>query len=237
MVPRVIVLAGKAAPDSYNSKLIIKLANDIAEVVNKDPDTSDMLQLIFLPNYGVSLAELIFPSSDLSEQISTAGHEASGTGNMKFAFNGALTIASWSGANLEIREAVGEENIFMFGLQAKEIEEKRKLNYHPMDCYKNSAELRQTLEAIANGIFSSDDADRFQPIIASLLQHDPYMIVADFMSYIQCQEKVDRTFQDEDLWTQKSILNVARVGKFSSDQTILGYAKEIWNLDFCERKK
>ncbi|MBU0733039.1 MAG: glycogen/starch/alpha-glucan phosphorylase [Pseudomonadota bacterium] len=231
-VARTVIIGGKAAPGYYMAKLIIKLINDIGKLINNDPDTSRLLKLIFLPNYGVSLAERIFPASDLSEQISTAGMEASGTGNMKFALNGALTIGTLDGANIEIRDAVGEENIFIFGMNDREVMEKKRDGYNPWDYYNQNSELRQTLDAIHEGIFSPDEPERFSPIFDSLLRGgDPYMILADFTSYTECQDRVDDCYRNTNEWTRKSIINVAKMGYFSSDRTIREYAEDIWKVN------
>ena len=230
-VSRTVIIGGKAAPGYHMAKLIIKLINDIGKVINNDPDTGGFLKLVFLPNYGVSLAERIFPASELSEQISTAGMEASGTGNMKFALNGALTIGTLDGANIEIKDAVGEENIFIFGLNDREVAEKKENGYNPRDYYNQNQELRQVLDAVSSGVFSSDEPGRFMPIVEPLLNGgDPYMLLADFTSYMACQERVDDCYRDSREWTRKSIRNVAKMGYFSSDRTIREYADEIWNV-------
>ncbi|GIW22807.1 MAG: hypothetical protein KatS3mg068_1814 [Candidatus Sericytochromatia bacterium] len=229
-IPRTVIISGKAAPSYFMAKLIIKLINSVADVINSDKSIDDKLKLIFIPNYSVSLAELIIPSADLSEQISTAGMEASGTGNMKFALNGALTIGTLDGANVEIKEEVGEENIFIFGLTDKEIEE-LKGKYNPKDFYKNNLKLQRVIDLIAEGYFSRHEPSLFKPIIDSLLhQGDKFFVLADFQSYIECQQKVSKEYLDQELWTKKSVINVAKIGKFSSDRTIEEYVKEIWNL-------
>lgn len=230
-IPRTVFIGGKAAPGYERAKLIIKLINDVAQVINNDPDTADYLKMFFLPNYGVSLAEKIFPASEISEQISTAGHEASGTGNMKFALNGALTIGTLDGANIEIKDAVDDDNIFIFGLNATEVAQLRDNGYNPYDYYLRDSELKEVLKAITNGYFSPDDKDRFKPIFDSLLNHgDHYMLLADFQSYIKCHEKVDEEYKKVLEWTKKSIINVANMGYFSSDRTISEYAKGIWGI-------
>jgi len=226
---RTVLLAGKAAPGYHHAKLIIKLANSVAELVDADPDVAGRLKVVFLADYGVSLAEYIIPAADLSEQISTAGMEASGTGNMKFALNGALTIGTLDGATVEIRQEVGEENIFIFGLTADEVEAHRASGYDPWDRYHGEPELRTALDQIANDLFSPDRPGLFQPLLDRLLHEgDPFMVLADFASYLRCQERVDRTYRDERRWTRMSILNTANTGRFSSDRTIREYCKEIW---------
>ena len=230
-VPRTVLLGGKAAPGYFMAKLIIRLANDVARVVNGDPRMGDWLKLVFLPNYRVSLAERIFPASNLSQQISTAGKEASGTGNMKFALNGALTIGTLDGANIEIKDAVGDDNIFIFGLDAWEVAERKAAGYNPWEPYGKSYEMRRVLDRIGNGFFSSGDRDRYRPIVDALLHHgDDYLVLADFDAYMACQEKVDECYANPSRWTRKSILNVAHMGYFSSDRTIHEYARDIWNV-------
>jgi starch phosphorylase len=199
-------------------------------VVNKDPDVRGRLKVVFLPNFNVSLGQKIYPAADLSEQISTAGKEASGTGNMKFAMNGALTIGTLDGANIEIREEAGAENFFLFGLTAEEVYEIKAKGYKPMDYYQENAELRAVINRIEKGYFSHGDTKLFKPIIDSLLGSDPYMLLADYQAYIDCQEQVSKAYQDRDKWTRMSILNSARMGKFSSDRTIREYCKEIWGI-------
>lgn len=231
VVPRTVFIGGKAAPGYIVAKLIIKLINDVSNVINNDPVTKDYLRLYFLPNYRVSLAERIFPASELSQQISTAGTEASGTGNMKFALNGALTIGTLDGANIEMKDAIGEENMFIFGMNADEVAKLKETGYNPYDYYLWNSELKDVLNAIANGYFSSDDHDRFKPIFDLLLNHgDQYMLLADFDSYVQCNNRIDNDYRNSSLWTKKSIINVANMGYFSSDRTIAEYAKEIWGI-------
>jgi len=229
-VKRTVFFAGKAAPGYAIAKLIIKLITSVGHLVNNDPVTRDKLKVIFLPNYSVSLAQKIFPAADLSEQISTAGTEASGTGNMKFSLNGALTIGALDGANIEIREEVGEENIFIFGLKTHEVEELKAKSYNPMDYYKTNSDLKNVIDMIANDFFCPEQPDLFRPITDSLLYHgDKYCLLADFDSYIKCQQRVAESYQDQQRWTKMSILNVANMGKFSTDRTIQQYAREIWN--------
>jgi starch phosphorylase len=229
-VPRTVIFAGKSAPGYFMAKLIIKLINSIADRVNNDKKVKDLLKVVFLRNYAVSNAEKIIPAADLSEQISTAGLEASGTGNMKFALNGALTIGTLDGANVEIREEVGDENIFIFGLDAKGVENLRKNGYNPFYYYNNNPGLKLAIDQIQNGFYSQSHPDLFRPIVDSLLhQGDRYMLFADYDSYINTQMRVDNTFKDTDKWARMSIMNTARIGKFSADRTIAEYARDIWN--------
>ena len=229
-IPRVKFFGGKAAPSYHNAKLIIKLANDVAKVVNRDPAVRGLLKVVFVPNYNVSLAELMMPAADLSEQISTAGMEASGTGNMKFALNGALTIGTLDGANVEIGERVGEENIFIFGLKAEEVAQRRANGYAPRALIESSRELRQAISAISSGVFSPDDPGRYRELMDGLYQHDWFMVAADFDAYSATQRAVDAVWRDGADWQARAIRNVARVGWFSSDRTIREYAKDIWNV-------
>jgi glycogen phosphorylase len=229
-VPRTHIFAGKAAPGYWMAKLIIKLINNIAAVVNNDPRTEGLMKVVFMRDYRVSLAEKIIPAADLSEQISTAGMEASGTGNMKFAMNGALTIGTLDGANVEILEEVGAENIYIFGLQTNEVEARRS-TYNPWDHYHASPSVRKVVQALLANRFSAGEPGLFQPILTSLLQHgDFYFHLADFDSYLAAQERVSCDFQNPSLWAQKAILNVARSGKFTSDRTVAEYAREIWGI-------
>ncbi len=230
IVPRTIIFAGKAAPAYTMAKLTIKLINSVADIVNKDPDIGEKLKVVFLANYSVSLAQKIIPAADLSEQISTAGMEASGTGNMKFALNGALTIGTLDGANIEIKNEVGDENIFIFGLTAEKVAELRYSGYNPDEYYQANDELKKVIQMIRNGYFSPDKPELFKPIADSLIeQGDYYMVLADFADYVQCQEEVSRVYLNKKKWTEMCIVNVANMGKFSSDRTIKGYAEEIWN--------
>lgn len=231
VVPRTFIFGGKAAPAYVTAKLIIRLITAVASVVNRDPDVAGRIKVIFLANYGVSLAERIFPASDLSEQISTAGTEASGTGNMKFALNGALTIGTLDGANIEIMEEVGRENIFIFGLTAQQVAEQKLKGYNPREYYQNNRELKQVIDMIASGFFSPAAPELFTPIADSLLNlGDHYMLLADYASYVACQEEVSLLYQDQREWTRRAILNSAGMGKFSSDRTIGEYAREIWGI-------
>ncbi len=230
-VARTVVFAGKAAPGYQMAKMVIKLINSVAEVVNRDLDVRGRLAVVFLRNYRVSLAERIFPAADLSEQISTAGKEASGTGNMKFAMNGALTIGTLDGANVEIRDEVGPDNFFLFGLTVEQVKELRRSGYDPWEVYRNDRELKAVVDAIASGTFSPQEPQLFRPVVDSLLNGgDPWLVLADFRSYLECQEKVSRAWLDVEKWTRMAILNVARSGTFSSDRTIRQYAEEIWNV-------
>ncbi|MDI6026581.1 glycogen/starch/alpha-glucan phosphorylase [Corticibacterium sp. UT-5YL-CI-8] len=229
-MPRVKFFGGKAAPSYHNAKLIIKLANDVARVVNSDPSVRGLLKVVFVPNYNVSVAEIMMPAADLSEQISTAGMEASGTGNMKFALNGALTIGTLDGANVEMKEHVGDDNIFIFGLTTEEVAQRRAEGYNPRDVIAGSPELSQALSAISSGVFSPDDPDRYRELTDGLYQHDWFMVAADFDSYADTQRRIDEVWRDSPLWYAKAIHNVARMSWFSSDRTIRQYAEEIWNV-------
>jgi glycogen phosphorylase len=229
--PRTVVFAGKAAPGYYMAKLIIKLINSMAEVINNDPAMTGRLQMLFLPNYCVSQAEKLIPAADLSQQISVAGMEASGTGNMKFALNGALTIGTLDGANIEIMEEVGKDNIFIFGLKDHEVDKLKNDGYNPRSWYENDPELRSAVDLICSGHFSPNQPDLFLPIVADLLdQGDRYLVLADYRTYIETQETVGRIFQDTEEWNRRSILNTAGMGKFSSDRAVREYASRIWNV-------
>ena len=231
-VPRVVIFGGKAAPGYWMAKLIIRLINDVAAIINEDLAVGDQLKVIFYPNYDVSAAELLFPASDLSEQISTAGTEASGTGNMKMALNGALTIGTLDGANVEIMQEVGDENIFIFGLKADEVSVTKSNGYNPWDYYNSNPELKETLDMITSGYFSIEEPGRYQAIFDNLLNKgDQYLLLADYASYIQTQEHVSGLYKDKEEWSRRAILNVARMGKFSSDRSIREYADNIWKLD------
>jgi starch phosphorylase len=232
ITPRTIIFAGKAAPSYRKAKLIIKLINSIGEVVNADPRVGGKLKVVFIPNYNVSLAEKIIPAADLSEQISTAGTEASGTGNMKFSLNGALTVGTLDGANIEILEEVGKENIFIFGLTASEAEyERLHKSRTPTAVYERNVVVKRIVDSIRDGMFSYGDREIFRTIVDDLLnENDPYLLLLDLESYLDCQEKIGRAFRDKKTWTEKSILNVARMGKFSSDRTIREYARDIWGI-------
>jgi glycogen phosphorylase len=235
IVPRTIIFAGKAAPGYYMAKLIIKLVNSIAEKVNNDSVVNKKLKVIFLENYSVSLAEKIIPATDLSEQISTAGYEASGTGNMKFSLNGALTIGTMDGANVEMAEYIGEEHMFIFGLRAGEVKKLKSAGYNPRDYYNNNSDLRDVLDMIRDGYFNPENRDLFMPIYDSLMNNgDTYLLLADYQDYIDTQDRVSTLYLDQETWTKKAIINVARMGYFSSDRTIKEYAEEIWDVNPIE---
>ncbi len=230
-VPRVKIFSGKAAAGYRQAKLIIKLANDVARVVNRDPVLRGRLKVVFLPNYNVSLAESIIPAADLSEQISTAGMEASGTGNMKLALNGALTIGTLDGANIEIAEHVGAENMVIFGLTAEEVAARRAAGIDATETIAGSPALAEVLKAIEGGVFSPDDPGRYRGMIDNLRHHDHFMVTADFDAYASAQRHVGALFQDRDAWCRMAILNTARMGWFSADRAVLEYAREIWGAD------
>jgi glycogen phosphorylase len=230
-VPRTVIFAGKAASSYAMAKSIIRLIHDVGNVINHDPATRDLLKVVFIPNYGVSVAETIMPAADLSQQISTAGTEASGTGNMKLALNGALTIGTDDGANIEIREQVGDENIFIFGLTTAEVEARRAEGYQPLRLAEDNPRLKAVLDAIAGGRFSADEPGRYRPLIDSLLWGgDRYLLLADFEAYCEAQSRVDALYRDPEAWAAKAVLNVAGMGLFSSDRTIAEYAREVWKL-------
>ncbi len=229
--PRTYILAGKAAPSYDTAKLIIKLFNNLAEIINVDKEASKYMKVVFIPDYKVSVAEKIFPAADLSEQISTAGFEASGTGNMKFALNGALTIGTLDGANIEIREEVGIDNFYLFGLTAEEVQKLKKSGrYNPWDYYNNDQRIKRVLDALNSDFFCPEEPGIFKPLFQNLMYSDYYMLLADMSSYIDTQDKISLDFVNKDEWIKKAILNVARMGKFSSDRTIAEYAKDIWNV-------
>ena len=237
-VPRVVIFAGKSAPGYQMAKRVIKLINDVADIVNNDPVVGDRLKVVFIPNYDVSTAEDIVPAADLSEQISTAGTEASGTGNMKMSLNGALTIGTMDGANVEIHNEVGAENIFIFGMNTDEVAQLNASGYNPWRYYDNNPELKQALDMLNNGYFSPEDHDRFKPIFNALTyQGDHYMLLADYASYIESQQQVEQLYRDQDAWMRKAILNVANMGKFSSDRTIREYSEHIWNAKTVVNKR
>jgi starch phosphorylase len=228
ITPRTFIFGGKAAPGYFMAKLIIKLINAVAEVVNNDPDVRGRLKIVYFPDFNVKNGQRIYPAADLSEQISTAGKEASGTGNMKFGLNGALTIGTLDGANVEMREAVGPENFFLFGLTAPEVSDRKARGYRSLLYYESNNELREVIDLISSGYFSRGDTQFFQPLVASLLYHDEYLVLADYQAYVDCQGVVDQAFRDQERWTRMSILNVARLGRFSSDRAIREYCEHIW---------
>ena len=230
IVPRTFIFGGKAAPGYYTAKLMIKLINSVGEVINSDPDVKDRLKLVFFPDFNVTNAHSIYPAADLSEQISTAGKEASGTGNMKFSLNGALTIGTLDGANVEIREEVGDDNFFLFGLTAAQVDEAKRTGYDPHFIYDNNKELHEVINRINSGFFSKGDGNLFKPITDNLLWHDPFMLMADYSLYTSCQDLVSDTWKNTSEWNRKAILNVARMGKFSSDRSIRDYCEKIWKI-------
>ena len=227
-VPRTVIIAGKAASAYHMAKLIIQLSHDVARVVNSDPRVGGKLKLVFLPNYGVSLAETIIPAADLSEQISTAGTEASGTGNMKFAMNGAITIGTWDGANIEMAEAMGVLNMFVFGLRAEGVQKMKQLGYDPRLYVEENRQLKSVMDAIADGTFSGGDTERYRAIVDNLLQRDGYMLMADFADYVAAQSRVDALFRQSSAWAERALRNVAGMGWFSSDRTINEYVERVW---------
>src|SRR5215510_10299831 len=230
MTPRTVIFGGKAAPGYFMAKLIIKLITSVADVVNADPEVGDRLKVVFFPNFNVQNSQWIYPAADLSEQISTAGKEASGTGNMKFAMNGALTIGTLDGANVEIRDTVGPENFFLFGLTAEQVEQRKAEGYVPRSIYESNAELREAIDLIDSGFLSDGDRSLFRPLVESLLTRDDYMLLADYQGYVECQQCVSEAYRDQENWTRMSILNSARVGRFSSDRSIRDYCRDIWEV-------
>ena len=227
-VPRTVIFAGKAASAYFAAKLTIQLIHDVARVVNSDPRVGGRLKVVFLPNYGVSLAEAIIPAADLSEQISTAGTEASGTGNMKFALNGALTIGTWDGANIEMAQAIGEERLFIFGLRADAVARMKQLGYDPRLYVEENAQLRAVIDAIADGRFSPGEPERYRPLVQTLLQRDPYLLMADFADYLRTQQRVDSLYRDPAAWQAMALHNIAGMGHFSVDRTIRAYVTDVW---------
>jgi starch phosphorylase len=226
--PRTVLFGGKAAPGYVMAKLIIRLISGVAEVVNGDAAMSGRLAVVFLPGFNVKNGQRVYPAADLSEQISTAGMEASGTGNMKFAMNGAVTIGTLDGANVELRAAVGAEHFFLFGLRADDVAALQARGYDPRAHYETSAALREALDQMASGVFSRGDASLFKPLVGALLERDRYLVLADYEAYVECQHSVARAFRDRDSWTRTSILNVARTGWFSSDRAIREYCDQVW---------
>jgi len=229
-VPRTVVMAGKAASAYRTAKLIIQLAHDVGRVINSDPRVQGLLKFVFLPNYSVSLAEVIIPAADLSEQISTAGTEASGTGNMKFSLNGALTIGTWDGANIEMAQAMGVDEMFIFGLRTEQVNDLRRLGYDPRLYAEHSLALSQVLDALAAGDFSPGDRGRYAGLVQELLAHDPYLLLADFDSYVAAQTAVDALYAQPGAWQARAIRNVAGMGPFSSDRTIAEYVDRVWSV-------
>jgi starch phosphorylase len=230
IVPRTFIFGGKAAPGYFMAKLMIKFITAVGDVVNNDPDVRDRLKVVFLPDYNVTFGQRVYPAAELSEQISTAGKEASGTGNMKFSMNGALTIGTLDGANVEIREEVGAENFFLFGLKTEEVYALKAQGYNPWDYYNGNDTLRAVLDLVASGHFSHGDTNLFRPLVDNLLYSDPFLLLADYQSYIDCQDQVSQAYRDQEHWTRMSILNVARMGKFSSDRAIRQYCEDIWKV-------
>jgi starch phosphorylase len=237
IAPRTFIFGGKAAPAYHTAKLMIKLINSVGDVINNDTDVKDRLKVVFFPNFNVTNAQYIYPAADLSEQISTAGKEASGTGNMKFSMNGALTIGTLDGANIEIREEVGEDNFFLFGLTAEQVEETKRKGYNPYFFYDQNEELREIINMINSGYFSKGDQNLFKPLVDNLLGIDHFMLMADYHLYISCQDLVSETWKNPDEWNRKAILNVARMGKFSSDRSIKDYCEKIWKVKALKIKK
>jgi glycogen phosphorylase len=230
IVPRTFIFGGKAAPGYHTAKLMIKLINSVGDVINNDPDVKDRLKVVFFPDFNVTNAQHIYPAADLSEQISTAGKEASGTGNMKFSMNGALTIGTLDGANVEIREEVGDDNFFLFGLTAAQVEESKRNGYNPRFIFDHNDELREVINMINSGCFSKGDCNLFKTITDNLLRYDPFMLMADYPLYIACQDLVAKTWENTSEWTRMAIMNVARMGKFSSDRSIQDYCEKIWKV-------
>ncbi len=229
-VPRTFLFGGKAAPGYHLAKDIIWLINSVGQVINADSEVREKLRVVFVPNYSVSWAELIIPATELSEQISTAGYEASGTGNMKFAMNGALTIGTLDGANVEMKDCIGEENMFIFGLHAEEVAQTQAAGYDPRQIYYGDRTIRGILDGVSSGQFSADSPGRFSGLANVFIEHDPFLCLADFRSYAACQSVVEAAYRDQPTWQKKSILNVARMGFFSSDRTIEGYAADVWGV-------
>lgn len=235
--PRVFILAGKAASAYYAAKQTIRLINDVANVINNDERLKGRLKVVFIPNYSVSLAQLIIPAADISEQISLAGTEASGTSNMKFALNGALTLGTLDGANVEILDNVGEDHIFIFGNTVEQVEALRREGYRPFDYYQNDEQLREVIDQIIRGDFSPEEPNRYHSLIQGLQYHDYYQSFADFRSYVEAQKAVDKKYQDRDVWITSTIQNMVNMGFFSSDRTILEYAKNIWKIEPLKLEK
>ncbi|MCG6896647.1 MAG: glycogen/starch/alpha-glucan phosphorylase [Thiocapsa sp.] len=230
MVPRAFIFGGKAAPGYYMAKLVIKLINAVAEVINNDPQVNGYIRVAFMPNFNVKNGQRLYPAADLSEQISLAGKEASGTGNMKFSMNGALTVGTLDGANIEIRDEVGPENFFLFGMTADEVRRRQAEGYRPWDTYQRDPELKSDIDLITSGLFSHGDTSLFRPLTDQLINHDPFMVLADYRSYLECQDRISEVYSRRAAWDRMSILNVARIGRFSSDRSVREYAEKIWNI-------
>jgi starch phosphorylase len=232
VTPCTVIFGAKAAPGYHEAKRIIKLINSVATVVNADPDVAGRIKVVFLPDYNVSVSELVVAAGNLSEQISLAGKEASGTGNMKLALNGAVTVGTLDGANIEIRDRVGAGNFFLFGVTAEQAVAVRQGGYSPRACYEGDAELKAAIDALRSGAFSGGDREAFQPVISSILDWDEYLVLADYRSYIDCHDRaIGPAWADQDRWTLMSILNTARSGFFSSDRTVRGYCRDIWHIE------
>jgi starch phosphorylase len=230
ITPRTFIFGGKAAPGYAMAKLIIKLITAVGDVVNDDADVAGRLKVVFVPNFSVKNGHRLYPAADLSEQISTAGKEASGTGNMKFSMNGALTIGTMDGANVEIREEVGAENFFLFGLDVDGVQRTKQGGYRPSQIYQGNRELKEAIDLIDEGMFSHGDRSLFKPLVEHFKTSDEYLVLADYADYLRCQDEVGAAFRDADRWTRMSILNVARIGKFSSDRTVRDYDRDIWKV-------
>jgi starch phosphorylase len=237
IIPRTFIFGGKAAPGYFMAKLIIKLINSVGEVVNSDPDVAGRLKVVFFPDFNVKNSAYIYRAADLSEQISTAGKEASGTGNMKFSLNGALTIGTYDGANVEMFESIGAENFFLFGLKTEEVLAVKQSGYKPHEIYESNNELKEVIDLIQSGVFSRGDVNLFKPIVDSLLGQDPYLLLKDFQSYIDCQQKVSEAYKNKEHWTKMSVINVARMGKFSSDRSIREYCERIWHVHIPKKSE
>jgi starch phosphorylase len=231
---RTVIFAGKAAPGYYMAKLVIRLIHDVSATIHGDPEARKWLDVVFIPDFNVKIAERIYPAVDLSEQISTAGKEASGTGNMKMSLNGALTIGTLDGANVEIRERVGADNFFLFGLTAAEVRSQKTAGYRPWEYVERDPELRGVIDSIASGQFAPSDRERYAPIVRSLVESDEYMSLADYRAYLDAQERVSAAFCNADEWSRRAILNVARMGYFSSDRSVREYCDEIWKVQPVE---
>ncbi|WP_296899180.1 glycogen/starch/alpha-glucan phosphorylase, partial [Thiohalocapsa sp.] len=231
LTPRTFIFGGKAAPGYFMAKLIIKLVNAVGEVINNDPQVNGYLRVVFMPDFNVKNGQRLYPAADLSEQISMAGKEASGTGNMKFSMNGALTIGTLDGANVEIRDAVGHDNFFLFGLTASEVHQRQAEGYRPWEVYHGNEQLKSAMDLIASGLFSHGDTELFRPLIDNLIHSDPFMVLADFQAYVDCQRQVDLAYRAPHNWDRMSILNTTRMGRFSSDRSIQDYADRIWQVE------